>query len=420
MSQTLTHEVKEKALAARGALPVMNRLSTEQKNRALLVMADALVRERDAIIAANREDLARGEANGTSASLLDRLKLDEKRIDGIAEGLRQIVELPDPVGEVLETFERPNGLFIEKLRVPLGVIGIIYEARPNVTVDAAGLCLKTGNAVVLRGGSAAIDSNRRIVDVLRRALAGTDMPPDALQLIEDSDRRSVDAMLKLNGLLDVIIPRGGASLIRNVVENATVPVIETGAGICHTFVDESADPEMAARIAFNAKVQRPSVCNSMETLLVHRAFAARHLHDLLRPMAEANVELRGCEETRRLYPGVRQATDEDYATEYNDYILNVRIVGGLDEALAHIDKFGTKHSECIVTEDRQNAERFLQEVDAAAVYHNASTRFTDGFEFGFGAEIGISTQKLHARGPMGLPALTSTKYRIRGSGQIRG
>jgi len=419
MSQTLTHEVKEKALAARGALPVMNRLSTEQKNRALLVMADALVRERDAIIAANREDLARGEANGTSASLLDRLKLDEKRIDGIAEGLRQIVELPDPVGEVLETFERPNGLFIEKLRVPLGVIGIIYEARPNVTVDAAGLCLKTGNAVVLRGGSAAIDSNRRIVDVLRRALAGTDMPPDALQLIEDSDRRSVDAMLKLNGLLDVIIPRGGASLIRNVVENATVPVIETGAGICHTFVDESADPEMAARIAFNAKVQRPSVCNSMETLLVHRAFAARHLHDLLRPMAEANVELRGCEETRRLYPGVRQATDEDYATEYNDYILNVRIVGGLDEALAHIDKFGTKHSECIVTEDRQNAERFLQEVDAAAVYHNASTRFTDGFEFGFGAEIGISTQKLHARGPMGLPALTSTKYRIRGSGQIR-
>jgi len=419
MSQTLTHEVKEKALAARGALPVMNRLSTEQKNRALLVMADALVRERDAIIAANREDLARGEANGTSASLLDRLKLDEKRIDGIAEGLRQIVELPDPVGEVLETFERPNGLFIEKLRVPLGVIGIIYEARPNVTVDAAGLCLKTGNAVVLRGGSAAIDSNRRIVDVLRRALAGTDMPPDALQLIEDSDRRSVDAMLKLNGLLDVIIPRGGASLIRNVVENATVPVIETGAGICHTFVDESADPEMAARIAFNAKVQRPSVCNSMETLLVHRAFAARHLHDLLRPMAEANVELRGCEETRRLYPGVRQATDEDYATEYNDYILNVRIVGGLDEALAHIDKFGTKHSECIVTEDRQNAERFLQEVDAAAVYHNASTRFTDGFEFGFGAEIGISTQKLHARGPMGLPALTSTKFRIRGTGQIR-
>jgi len=420
MSQTTILEVKEKALAARGALAAMNRLTTEQKNRALLAMADALVRERDAIIAANREDLARGEANGTSASLLDRLKLDEKRIDGIAEGLRQIVGLPDPIGEVLETFERPNGLRIEKVRVPLGVIGIIYEARPNVTVDAAGLCLKTGNAVVLRGGSAAIESNRRIVDVLRRALAGTDMPPDALQLIEDSDRRSVDAMLKLNGLLDVIIPRGGASLIRNVVENATVPVIETGAGICHTFVDESADPEMAARIAFNAKVQRPSVCNAMETLLVHRAFAARHLHDLLRPLAEANVELRGCEETRRLYPGVRQATDEDYATEYNDYILNVRIVGGLDEALAHIETFGTKHSECIVTEDLANAERFLLEVDAAAVYHNASTRFTDGFEFGFGAEIGISTQKLHARGPMGLPELTSTKYRVFGSGQIRG
>jgi len=256
--------------------------------------------------------------------------------------------------------------------------------------------------------------------VLRRALAATDVPPDALQLIEDSDRRSVDAMLKLNGLLDVIVPRGGASLIRNVVENATVPVIETGAGICHTFVDESADPEMAARIAFNAKVQRPSVCNAMETLLVHRAFAARHLRDLLRPMAEANVELRGCAETRRLFPDARPATEEDYATEYNDYILNVRIVGGLDEALAHIAKFGTKHSECIVTEDARNAERFLQEVDAAAVYHNASTRFTDGFEFGFGAEIGISTQKLHVRGPMGLPALTSTKYRIYGSGQIRG
>jgi glutamate-5-semialdehyde dehydrogenase len=420
MSQTTILEVKEKAMLARGALAAMNRLTTEQKNRALIAMADALVRERDAIIAANREDLARGEANGTSSSLLDRLKLDEKRIDAIADGLRQIVELPDPVGEVLETFERPNGLRIEKVRVPLGVIGMIYEARPNVTVDAAGLCLKTGNTVVLRGGSAAIDSNRRIVDVLRRALAGTDVPPDALQLIEDSDRRSVDAMLKLNGLLDVIIPRGGASLIRNVVENATVPVIETGAGICHTFVDESADPEMAARIAFNAKVSRPSVCNAMETLLVHRNFAARHLADLLRPLAEANVELRVCEETRRLFPGARPATEADYATEYNDYILNVRIVGGLDEALAHIGKFGTKHSECIVTEDRRNAERFLQEVDAAAVYHNASTRFTDGFEFGFGAEIGISTQKLHARGPMGLPALTSTKYRIYGSGQIRG
>ncbi|REK56864.1 MAG: glutamate-5-semialdehyde dehydrogenase [Thermobacillus sp.] len=419
MSQTTILEVKAKALAARAALPEMNRLTTAQKNEALLAMADALVREQDAIIAANKEDLERGKVSGTSASLLDRLKLDESRIAGIAEGLRQIVELPDPVGEVLETFERPNGLRIEQVRVPLGVIGMIYEARPNVTVDAAGLCLKTGNAVVLRGGSAAIDSNRRIVDVLRRALAGTDVPPDALQLIEDSDRRSVDAMLKLNGLLDVIIPRGGASLIRNVVENATVPVIETGAGICHTFVDESADPEMASRIAFNAKVQRPSVCNAMETLLVHRNFAAYHLERLLQPLAEANVELRGCEETRRLFPAARPATEEDYATEYNDYILNVRIVGGLDEALAHIGKFGTRHSECIVTEDRLNADRFLQEVDAAAVYHNASTRFTDGFEFGFGAEIGISTQKLHARGPMGLPALTSTKYRIRGNGQIR-
>lgn len=420
MSHNTHHEATEKAKAARSALAAMNRLTTAQKNEALLAMADALVREQASIIAANEEDLARGRANGTSASLLDRLKLDESRIAGIAEGLRQIAELPDPVGDVLETFERPNGLRIERVRVPLGVIGMIYEARPNVTVDAAGLCLKTGNAVVLRGGSAAIASNRRIVEVLRGALSATAAPPDALQLIEDSDRRSVDAMLKLNGLLDVVIPRGGAALIRNVIENATVPVIETGAGICHTYVDAGADPEMAAQIAFNAKVQRPSVCNAMETLLVHRSFAARHLQQLLQPIADADVELRGCEETQRLFPAAHPASEEDYATEYNDYILNVRIVDGLDEALAHIERFGTRHSECIVTEDEGSAARFLQEVDAAAVYHNASTRFTDGFEFGFGAEIGISTQKLHVRGPMGLPALTSTKYRIRGNGQIRG
>lgn len=289
-----------------------------------------------------------------------------------------------------------------------------------MTVDAAGLCLKTGNAVVLRGGSSALSSNRRIVEVLHKALAQTSLPADAIQLIEDPNRSSVDEMLKLNGLLDVIIPRGGSSLIQNVVLNATVPVIETGAGICHTYLDKGSDPEMAEQISLNAKAQRPSVCNSMETLLVHRDYAAEHLSALGEAFRKVNVELRGCPETVALIPWAVPVTAEDFATEYNDYILNIQIVSGLDEALKHIDEYSTKHSECIVTENAEHAARFLQEVDAAAVYHNASTRFTDGFEFGFGAEIGISTQKLHARGPMGLPALTSCKYKIRGTGQIRG
>ncbi|MEK4851293.1 glutamate-5-semialdehyde dehydrogenase [Paenibacillus sp. FSL H7-0756] len=413
-------EVVNKTTLAKATTGVLASLTTAQKNEALLVMAAALRAEADYIIAANAEDLERGRLNGTPESMLDRLALDAGRIDSIAEGLQQIAELPDPVGDNLETIERPNGLHIEKVRVPLGVIGIIYEARPNVTVDAAGLCLKTGNAVVLRGGSSALSSNRAITEVLHRALAGTALPPDALQLIEDPNRSSVDEMLKLNGLLDVIIPRGGSSLIQNVVLNATVPVIETGAGICHTYLDASASPEMARRISVNAKAQRPSVCNSMETLLVHRAYAEEHLAALAEAFREARVELRGCQDTVALIPWAVPATPEDFATEYNDYILNIRIVDTLEQALGHIAEFGTKHSECIVTEDTANAERFLQEVDAAAVYHNASTRFTDGFEFGFGAEIGISTQKLHARGPMGLPALTSSKYMIHGSGQIRG
>ncbi|MEK3792720.1 glutamate-5-semialdehyde dehydrogenase [Paenibacillus sp. FSL R7-0204] len=413
-------EVVNKTTLAKATTGVLASLTTAQKNEALLVMAAALRAEADYIIAANAEDLERGRQNGTPESMLDRLALDAGRIDSIAEGLQQIAELPNPVGDNLETIERPNGLHIEKVRVPLGVIGIIYEARPNVTVDAAGLCLKTGNAVVLRGGSSALSSNRAIAEVLHRALAGTALPPDALQLIEDPNRSSVDEMLKLNGLLDVIIPRGGSSLIQNVVLNATVPVIETGAGICHTYLDASANPEMARRISVNAKAQRPSVCNSMETLLVHRAYAEEHLAALAEAFREARVELRGCQDTVALIPWAVPATPEDFATEYNDYILNIRIVDTLEQALGHIAKFGTKHSECIVTEDAANAARFLQEVDAAAVYHNASTRFTDGFEFGFGAEIGISTQKLHARGPMGLPALTSSKYMIHGSGQIRG
>jgi glutamate-5-semialdehyde dehydrogenase len=412
-------EVVLKSQAAKATAGALNKLTTAQKDAALLRVADALVAAQERLLAANEEDIIRGRQQGTSESLLDRLKLTPERLEAIANGVREVVALPDPVGETLAAFTRPNGLSIEQRRVPIGVIGMIYEARPNVTVDAASLCLKTGNAVVLRGGSAALSSNRAIVAVMREALSGSDMPEDALQLIEDSDRKSVDEMLKLNGLLDVIIPRGGASLIRNVVQNATVPVIETGAGICHTFADESADYAMTEAIALNAKVQRPSVCNSMETLLLHEAFAKQHLAALAERFREANVTLRGCDSSRRLAPWIESASDEDYATEYNDYILNIKVVQNVDEALNHISRFGTQHSECIVTENAGNAERFLQEVDAAAVYHNASTRFTDGFEFGFGAEIGISTQKLHARGPMGLPALTTTKYRIVGSGQIR-
>ncbi|WP_042195446.1 glutamate-5-semialdehyde dehydrogenase [Paenibacillus camerounensis] len=413
-------EVVKKASLAKQTTGVLAGLTTDQKNEALLAMAAALRQEAESIIAANADDLERGRKAGTPESMLDRLALDVSRINGIAEGLQQITDLPDPIGDTLEAFERPNGLSIEKIRVPLGVIGIIYEARPNVTVDAAGLCLKTGNAVVLRGGSSALSSNRRIVEVLHKALAQTSLPADAIQLIEDPNRSSVDEMLKLNGLLDVIIPRGGSSLIQNVVLNATVPVIETGAGICHTYLDKGSDPEMAEQISLNAKAQRPSVCNAMETLLVHRDFAAEHLSALGEAFRKVNVELRGCPETVALIPWAVPVTLEDFATEYNDYILNIRIVSGLDEALRHIDEYSTRHSECIVTENAEHAARFLQEVDAAAVYHNASTRFTDGFEFGFGAEIGISTQKLHARGPMGLPALTSCKYKIRGTGQIRG
>jgi glutamate-5-semialdehyde dehydrogenase len=412
-------EVIEKATLAKQATRILGNLTTEQKNEALLLMADALITEQASIIQANQRDLQRGRDKGTSSSLLDRLTLNEKRIEAMAEGLRQMADLPDPVGDQLEVITRPNGLKIDKIRVPIGVVGIIYEARPNVTVDAAGLCLKTGNAVVLRGGSAALHSNERIIEVLHAALGHSSIPAEALQIIMDPNRSSVDEMLKLNGFLDVLIPRGGASLIQNVVKNATVPVIETGAGVCHTFIDETAVPEMAMQIAMNAKVQRPSVCNSMETLLVHEAFAAKYLSALADLFVSASVELRGDESSRALVPAMKEAAAEDWDTEYGDYILNVKVVQNLDEALEHIRRHGTMHSECIVTENTANAVRFMQDVDAAAVYHNASTRFTDGFEFGFGAEIGISTQKLHARGPMGLPALTSTKYRVYGSGQIR-
>ncbi len=418
-SPKIVGEVRDKAQRAKAAQKLLALLSTEQKNDALRRMATSLVRKTEALIAANAEDLRRGQAAGLSHSLLDRLSLDEARVRAMADGLRQVAELPDPVGETLERFSPPQGLDVQKVRVPLGVIGMIYEARPNVTVDAVGLCLKTGNAVVLRGGSAALASNVRIVEVLQEALALTQVPQDAVQLIHSADRGSVDELLTLNGLLDVVIPRGGAGLIQNVVQNATVPVIETGAGICHTYLDAEADPKMAGEVAFNAKVQRPSVCNAMETLLVHREYAKAHLPKLAARFREAGVALRGCEKAQALVAGMAPAAEADWSTEYNDLVLSVKVVDSVDEAISHIAQYGTMHSESIVTTNRDTAARFMQQVDAAAVYHNASTRFTDGFEFGFGAEIGISTQKLHARGPMGLPALTSTKYCIWGAGQTR-
>ena len=394
-------------------------LSTADKNAALRGMADSLESAQARILTANSIDVEAGKVKGLSTALIDRLSLTPERIVAMAEGLRQVAALPDPIGECLGGCKRPNGLDIRKVRVPFGVIAMIYEARPNVTVDAAGLCLKTGNSVLLRGGSEAIESNKVLADILIQAGRAAGIPEGFLALIETTDREAVNIMLKMNRFIDVIIPRGGAGLIRTVVENSTVPVIETGIGVCHTFVDESADLEMAADIAFNAKVSRPGVCNSMETLLVHRAVVGSFLPLLLERYVNAGVEIRGCPETTAQHPAVKPATEEDWATEYLDFILSVKVVGSLDEAIEHIDRFSTRHSEAIVTRDYANARRFQQMVDAAAVYVNASTRFTDGFEFGFGAEIGISTQKLHARGPMGLVEMTSIKYLIDGNGQIR-
>lgn len=371
------------------------------------------------ILTANEKDLQKGEEAGLTKALLDRLALNHKRIEAMAEGLRSVVNLPDPIGDIVTNIRPQNGLNIIQKRVPLGVIGIIYEARPNVTVDACGLCLKSGNAVVLRGSSSAFYSNQKIVEVIKGALENSQLPAEAVQLVGALSHEEADQMLKLHGFIDVLIPRGGAGLIKHVVHNATIPVIETGAGICHTYIDASADYEMAISIALNAKVQRPSVCNAMETLLVHEDFATTYLHSLVDAFTDAGVQIRADKKAQAIVTGLTPAQEEDWDTEYNDYILNLRVIEDLDAALDHIDKHSTKHSECIITEDPKHAARFLQEVDAAAVYHNASTRFTDGFEFGFGAEIGISTQKLHARGPMGLEALTSYKYCIEGTGEIR-
>ncbi len=392
----------------------------EKKNDALKSIAKALIENTDKILCANATDLENGKANGLSDSLLDRLSLNQSRIRGIADGVLEVAALPDPIGEVLSGSTRPNKLQITKVRVPLGVIGIIYEARPNVTADAAALCLKSGNAVILRGGKEAINSNKCIADIMRNAIETAGLDKNSIQLIEDTSRQSSIDLMCLTDYLDVLIPRGGAGLIKAVVENAKVPVIETGVGNCHVYVDKSADVDMAANIIYNAKTSRPSVCNAIETILVHKSIAEKALPIIKARLDEKNVELRGCEKTREILgDSVILADETDWATEFLDYILAVKVVDSFDEAVAHITKYSSGHSECIVTSDFKNAKRFTSEIDAAAVYVNASTRFTDGGMFGLGAEIGISTQKLHARGPMGLNELTSMKYIIEGDGQIR-
>ena len=410
--ETMGKKAKEVArvLATAGAL----------KDRALISIADALIENTDYILEENAKDLEAGKANGLSNALLDRLALSPERIKGMADGARQVASLPDPCGRVISGGKLKNGLEVTKVTVPLGVIGIIYEARPNVTADSAVLCLKSGNAVILRGGKEAINSNKAVAAVMRKAIEIAGLPADSVQLIEDTTRQSSIELMGLSDYLDVLIPRGGAGLIKATVENAKVPVIETGVGNCYVYVDEYADIEMAAEIIYNAKTSRPSVCNAIETILVNKNIADKALPLIKAKLDEKNVELRGCEKTIEILgDSVKPATEEDYATEYLDYILAVKVVNCIDCALSHIAKYSSGHSECIVTENYTNAEKFLNSVDAAAVYVNASTRFTDGGEFGLGAEIGISTQKLHARGPMGINELTSMKFIVKGNGQVR-
>lgn len=410
-------QVRMLAEQAKRASEILGTLNEEQKNAALEKMAQALLEHTQEILAANAQDLEAARQKGTSQAMLDRLALTEERIAGMAEGIRKVIALPDPIGEVLEEWTAQSGIRIEKRRVPFGVVGIIYEARPNVTSDAAALCIKTGNAALLKGGSDALGSNLAIAGVLKDALRAAGLPGEAIGMIADPSREAANEMMRMNGLVDVLIPRGGAGLIASVVKNATVPVIETGVGNCHVYVDESADLQMAERITINAKTSRPSVCNAIENLLVHEGVADVFLPKIFAALREKGVEIRGDEFCQRY--GALPASEEDYSTEFLDYIIAVKVVKDVQEAVRHINRYGTRHSECIVTNDPANADYFTGHVDAAAVYVNASTRFTDGEEFGFGAEIGISTQKLHARGPMGPRELTSYKYIVRGAGQIR-
>lgn len=412
-------ELMSKAQAARAAARKLVLASTAEKNAALEAMADAILAHKDAILAANGEDMTAAENGGMAPAMQDRLRLTQQRLEAMARDVRAVAALPDPVGEVFDQTVRPNGLRISKRRVPLGVIGIVYEARPNVTSDVAALCLKAGNAAILRGGKEALQSNMAIVAAINDGLRAGHLPVDAVQLIISTDREIVGRMLKLRGLIDVIIPRGGAGLIRFVAENATIPVIETGAGVCHTYVDKAADPQMAARIVYNAKVRRPTICNAMDTLLIHSHIADTALPLIANELGKAGVELRCDPVALSIVPTAKPATDDDWGKEFLALIAAVKVVNSLDEALEHIARYGSGHSEAIVTNDESAARRFLNEVDAAAVYWNASTQFTDGGEFGLGAEIGISTQKLHARGPMALRELTTYKWVIEGTGQVR-
>lgn len=417
VNMTYIEELGAKAKAAEGAIAAA---SAMEKNAALKAIANALNENAARIIEENKKDIAAAEANGISKVMTDRLMLDEKRISGIAEGVCGVIKLDDPIGSVDYGTVRPNGLKIQKVRVPLGTIGIIFESRPNVTVDAAALCLKSGNTCILRGGKEAYHSNKVLCEIMRSAVKSAGLPEDIIQFVDDTTREVTTQLMKCSKYLDVLIPRGGAGLIKAVTENATVPVIETGVGNCHVYVDESADPEMAVNIVDNGKTQRPSVCNAIESLLIHEKCAEKILPMIKARLDEHNVQLRGCEETQAILGEcVVPATEEDYATEFLDYIIAVKVVKDIDEAIEHISKYSTKHSECIVTNSLENAEKFQKRIDAACVYVNSSTRFTDGSEFGFGAEIGISTQKVHARGPMGLKELTSVKYLINGNGQIR-
>jgi len=412
-------ELVEMAKKAKQASKILANLSSKEKDDALEKMAEQIEKDADRIKKANEKDIKKAKENGLSSALIDRLTLNDKRIANLSHTLREVASLEDPVGKIESIWKRPNGLLIGKMIAPLGVIGIIYESRPNVTVDTAALCLKAGNAVLLRGGSEAIHSNSILVDILTEALSDTKVPGDAIHLIRDTSRETVVQMLKLDEYLDVIIPRGGKSLIRTVAENSTIPVIKHYKGVCHTFVDSEANLDMAENICFNAKVQRPGVCNAMETLLVDEAIAKEFLPQMIRRFREAGVEIRGDEKVREIVTGVKLATEDDWFTEYLDLILSVKVVKGIEEAIHHINFYGSHHSDAIVTENYSKAKKFLQEVDSAAVYVNASTRFTDGGEFGMGAEIGISTDKLHARGPMGVKELTSYKFIIIGEGQIR-
>ncbi len=406
-------------LRAKKASEVLAKLDPATKNLALRAAAEAIKKNSKAILEANAKDVARAKERGMKESLIDRLMLTTDRINQMADGIIQVSALKDPVGEVLEIITRPNGLHIEKVAVPVGVIGIIYEARPNVTADAFALCFKSGNAVILRGGSDAIDSNRAIVNYIREGIQREKLPDDVILIVTDTSRETATKFMQMNEYVDLLFPRGGAGLIRSVVENATIPVIETGVGNCHIYVDETADLDMAVNIIDNAKTQRYGVCNAAESLVIHRGIAQKAIPAIYERLSSKDVEMRGAEEVREIVSGIKDATEEDYAREYLGPYISVKIVDNLDHAIEHINQYSTHHSEAIITEDKDNAERFLNEIDSACVYWNASTRFTDGYEFGFGSEIGISTQKLHARGPMGLQALTSYKYQITGNGQIR-